>query len=391
GIAKALNSSAETRTGVLKGKVAYMAPEQARGERVDRRADLFSVGVLLWEAAAGKRLWKGVPDITILQRLLSGDIPPPSSVRPVPPRLEHVVMRALSSNRDHRQASAADLQAEIDFVIDELGVRATPRDVGRVVAQHFDAERSKIKSLVEEQLRRPDGRLPVLEAPPTMSASTLERVPMSGSDGSVSSVVSFQSPGAPANTSSYTAASTLSSRAGAPIAAPRRGLVAGLALAGGAALAVVFWVMTRGQAAPAAATTTAAPAAPPSATASSAAAAPTGDVELRVSATPSDAKIFVDDVLVKGNPYRGKLPRGDVTHTVRAEAEGYTTHTRTVTSMKDLDLELALQKDEKPSAEKKDKGRPAPAAASPAPAKDDEMRPAPKPRRTLDTSNPYNK
>src|SRR6185437_8026107 len=79
GIAKALNSSAETRTGVLKGKVAYMAPEQARGERCDRRADVFSVGVMLWEAATGRRLWKGVPDITILQRLLAGDIPRPRS------------------------------------------------------------------------------------------------------------------------------------------------------------------------------------------------------------------------------------------------------------------------------------------------------------------------
>src|ERR1700761_3781049 len=82
GIAKAMNSSSETRTGVLKGKVAYMAPEQARGERVDRRADIFSVGVLLWEAVTGRRLWKGVPDITILQRLLNGDIPTPKSVKP---------------------------------------------------------------------------------------------------------------------------------------------------------------------------------------------------------------------------------------------------------------------------------------------------------------------
>src|SRR6185369_9959070 len=103
GIAKAMNSSSETRTGVLKGKVAYMAPEQARGERVDRRADIFSVGVMLWEAATGKRLWKGVPDITILQRLLSGEIPTPRSVKPdISEKLEAIILKALSHQRDDR-------------------------------------------------------------------------------------------------------------------------------------------------------------------------------------------------------------------------------------------------------------------------------------------------
>src|SRR5689334_22978828 len=110
GIAKALGSSSETRTGVLKGKVAYMAPEQAMGEKVDRRADLFSVGVMLWEAATGKRLWKGVPDITILQRLLSGEVPSPRSIKPeVPEKLEAIIMKALSHQRDDRYENAGDL------------------------------------------------------------------------------------------------------------------------------------------------------------------------------------------------------------------------------------------------------------------------------------------
>src|SRR6185436_7758069 len=111
GIAKALNSSSETRTGVLKGKVAYMAPEQARGERVDRRADLFSVGVMLWEAATGKRLWKGIPDITILQRLLAGDVPTPRSIKEdVPERLDAIVRKAMAHQREERHETAAELQ-----------------------------------------------------------------------------------------------------------------------------------------------------------------------------------------------------------------------------------------------------------------------------------------
>jgi serine/threonine-protein kinase len=75
GIAKAVGRSAETRPGVLKGKVAYMSPEQMAGEKVDRRADIFSVGVMLWEATAGRYLWKGLNDRTVMLRVLEGDVP----------------------------------------------------------------------------------------------------------------------------------------------------------------------------------------------------------------------------------------------------------------------------------------------------------------------------
>ncbi|HVY47650.1 MAG TPA: serine/threonine-protein kinase, partial [Minicystis sp.] len=397
GIAKALNSSAETRTGVLKGKVAYMAPEQARGERVDRRADIFSVGVLLWEAAAGKRLWKGVPDITILQRLLSGDIPRASSVRPVAPRLEAIIARALADDRNARYATAAELQAEIDACIDELGARVTPRDVGRMVAQHFENDRAKIKVLIEEQLRRPDaGRLPLLQEPTaTASATSLDRATFSGSgSGPTSSgVPSVMSVAPPGNaSSSFTAPSALSSSTSQLHASnARRGLVAAVALAGGAALAVVFWVMTQGRRPQAGA------APPPVATA--APAAPTStEVELRVRATPPGATIFVDDRPVSGNPYVGKVPK-NAAHTIRVEADGYVSTRRTVNAESDLDVELALQKDEKTAdRDEKDKDREKPAARrgggaqAPAAAKEDElMRAPPKPKRTLDPSNPYAK
>ena len=67
GIAKAADSSTQTRVGTLKGKLTYMPPEQAMGEPVDRRADLFAVGVLLWESAAGRRLWQGMNDGAIMR------------------------------------------------------------------------------------------------------------------------------------------------------------------------------------------------------------------------------------------------------------------------------------------------------------------------------------
>src|SRR6185312_14292259 len=103
--------SSETRAGVLKGKIAYIAPEQARGERVDRRADLFSVGVMLWEAVTGRRLWKDLPDLVILQRLAAGDFPMPRAVDPtVPPRLDAIVQKCLSVDREGRYTTALELQ-----------------------------------------------------------------------------------------------------------------------------------------------------------------------------------------------------------------------------------------------------------------------------------------
>ena len=86
GIAKTTDSLYETRVGVLKGKVAYMAPEQARGQKVDARADVFSTGIMLWEALTGRRMYEGQNDQATLWALASGDLPRASSVKPwVPP------------------------------------------------------------------------------------------------------------------------------------------------------------------------------------------------------------------------------------------------------------------------------------------------------------------
>jgi serine/threonine-protein kinase len=155
GIAKAMNSSHETRTGMLKGKVGYMAPEQARGERVDRRADIFSVGVMLWEAAVGRRLWKGMNEVQILHQLLAGDIPRPRSMRPdISDRLEQIILRALAPNRDERYPTCTALQADLEDLMDSGGERGALREVGRVVTQAFEEERKKLKTIIEQQLAK---------------------------------------------------------------------------------------------------------------------------------------------------------------------------------------------------------------------------------------------
>jgi serine/threonine-protein kinase len=100
GIAKAMDSSLETRTGELKGKIGYMPPEQASAERVDRRADVFAMGVMVWEAAVGRRLWKGLNEVSIMHELVMGKIPTAREVDPrVPSELDKICRRALISPR----------------------------------------------------------------------------------------------------------------------------------------------------------------------------------------------------------------------------------------------------------------------------------------------------
>lgn len=153
GIAKAADNATVTRTGVLKGKVPYMAPEQLDGRRIDRRTDLFAVGAMLWEAATGTRLWKGLNDIQIAHRLHHKDVPQPSSFEPnVDPQLEAIVMKALAHRPDDRYQTAAELQAVLDAYVNKLGgVRR--RDLGKYAGSLFTDTRKQLRRKIEEELR----------------------------------------------------------------------------------------------------------------------------------------------------------------------------------------------------------------------------------------------
>src|SRR5205823_3090723 len=85
GVAKAADSALETKMGVLKGRLAYMAPEQISETRVDRRADVYATGVMLWEAVACRRMWMGLTEVQILSRVLGEGAPDLRSARPDAP------------------------------------------------------------------------------------------------------------------------------------------------------------------------------------------------------------------------------------------------------------------------------------------------------------------
>jgi serine/threonine-protein kinase len=110
GIAKAIGRRQTTRNGELKGKLAYMSPEQLTGIGVTHRTDLFAAGIVLWELLARRRLFRGDHEGETVTRTLLAPVPPPSSVSPSsPPELDAVVMRALEREPSKRFATAGEM------------------------------------------------------------------------------------------------------------------------------------------------------------------------------------------------------------------------------------------------------------------------------------------
>ncbi len=152
GIAKAIGSAAITQQGVVKGKLRYMSPEQARGAQVDRRADIFSVGIILWEAATGRRFWDHYPEGEwIGHALLAGAYrASPRSVDPtVPEALDAICARALALDPNERYATAEEFRVELENFIGDRGILGR-RKLGPLVTTLAERERKILKSIIEE-------------------------------------------------------------------------------------------------------------------------------------------------------------------------------------------------------------------------------------------------
>jgi serine/threonine protein kinase len=121
GVAKAANRLDETRAGIVKGKIGYMSPEQARGKSVDRRSDVWAAGVVAWEALAGKRLYGG-GEVGLLFRVATETPPRLRSVDSrISPKVDAAVARALAVDRDERWPTAAGFARELASSCREAG------------------------------------------------------------------------------------------------------------------------------------------------------------------------------------------------------------------------------------------------------------------------------
>jgi len=153
GIAKVSDAHTQTQAGSLKGKLAYMSPEQSRCDEVDARADLFSVGVMLWEALEGRRLWQAYSDPEIASRLVKGQLPDLEELpEDTPELLRQICRRALMIDVDDRFASAGEFRAALDTVIDALDRRSSRRALGELLSEAFAEDREADQALVRRRV-----------------------------------------------------------------------------------------------------------------------------------------------------------------------------------------------------------------------------------------------
>lgn len=123
GIAKFSSRLAQTRAGMVKGKLAYMSPEQVSGEAVDRRTDIFALGVVLWELTTGQRLFRMDSDIDTLAKVQECIVTPPSAiVRDYPRDLEAIVLKALAKDQNHRFQTAREFSRALQAYVLKRGV-----------------------------------------------------------------------------------------------------------------------------------------------------------------------------------------------------------------------------------------------------------------------------
>jgi len=138
GIAKSAGRTTETRTGTLKGKVAYMSPEQCLGEPLDRRSDIFSLGIVLYELVTARRLFKGENDYVTMSAIVAGVITPAAQVRPdLPEGLAAIIDKALAAKPADRYQTADELRLALEGLARDLGLQSGATTLGDYLRSMF--------------------------------------------------------------------------------------------------------------------------------------------------------------------------------------------------------------------------------------------------------------
>jgi len=347
GIARAVLEAAEPALALTALKLAYLAPEQARGEPVDRRADVFAVGVMLWEAMTCQRFVQNDDASEVRRRRGTGEEPRVRAIVPdAAPALADICDRALAVEPDERFATAAELRAALlGYVGDEV-LDADRARLGELARGAFEQERARVHALIEQHSQLaslptiPRASLAVAPKPrPPQRSSDLERA-------SLSRRVDKTAAPAELSRNGFTALR----RRPLPL------IVAGVALLS----FTITWLVSRPE--PHTTTLDAAtvagelrapqkpsaheePARSPSATASAEVeqAARDTSILLKISALPTSAVLYLDGVPLSDNPFTARVPADHKVHSLRASGPGLATQERSITFEHDQVVTLSLQ------------------------------------------------
>ena len=322
GIAKAVGSVSLTRQGLVKGKVGYAAPEQCLAQPSDARSDIFSVGMMLWEAIAKRRRTLGESQLATLRaRVEDAELAIEEVVPDVAPELAAACRRALAHDPAGRYQTALEFQTALESYLASRPPRRSAENIGALMREVFAKELAGIRQAVE--------------AHTSASNRTQTRVaPWTGLR---------------PNSTTPVAHSALVERSPADVPAdfarpsPQRWL---LAAAGVAALVgVLAFAATRGPAkAPAANTTPGVPSVAATlagTTSATKAPAEAATIRLGVAATPARARLQLDGKPVE-NPYHANVPSDSAEHELVISADGYEPEVRSLRFERDTELRIRL-------------------------------------------------
>ncbi len=154
GIAKAATQSQETRAGTLKGKFAYMSPEQALGKPLDGRSDVFALGIVLYEITLGKRLFRSDSELKTLKMITDEPVAPPIDVNPkYPPELSRIVMKALEKDKNLRYKNARELHNDLEEFLKTYPKPSSQVDLSNWMKKTFEQKIKETKEKHEKLLR----------------------------------------------------------------------------------------------------------------------------------------------------------------------------------------------------------------------------------------------
>jgi formylglycine-generating enzyme required for sulfatase activity/serine/threonine protein kinase len=169
GVAKAHERSVHTETGVAKGKIAYMSPEQARAQHVDRRTDVFAMGITAIEILSGRRMFEGHTNVQILVAVSTGNMPKLSELNLIlPPELENIIVKAIAHDPAARWQTADDFASALEHFASTSGATEGQRELSRTVKTLFsetlEKRRQRLRQVLASGVTVPASSVPLENA-----------------------------------------------------------------------------------------------------------------------------------------------------------------------------------------------------------------------------------